>query len=239
MRPINIYLLDDDPVFQGAMRQALGEYLDARGTAFTLKTFLRGEDMLKSLAGEETLDLLISDIDLGREGLSGLETARRVRQQRPECAIIYLTAYLEFATEIYETAPLYFILKEEYCQRIAPAMELFFARQGRGKETISLTVSREQVAVPLAALRYCERVGRKTRVVLEDREYLVTDTIVELMGRLPGDRFAICHKGYLVGLRFVRSCQRYQASLTSGETIPVSRSRYEAFREAFAAYLSR
>ena len=230
---IRIYLLDDDPVFLRAVQRALDAKL--AGRQYVLFTFGQGEPLLKEL---EAPDLLITDIDLGSTGLSGLEVARAVREGYPQCAIMFLTAYLSFATEIYEVGPLYFILKEEYEDRISKALELFFSRREGQQEHLSLSVGRERLAIPLQDIHYCERMGKKTRVVLSQGEILVNNTIDDLMSKLPETRFAICHKGYLVALSQVVSHSRNQAILRSGAVLPISRARQEEFRSAFSRFLS-
>ena len=229
---IRIYLLDDDPVFLRALQRVLEAQLQSR--EYDLFVFEQGEQLLSEL---ESPDLFIADIDLGAPGMSGLEVARRVRQDHPHCEILFLTAFLSYATEIYEVEPLYFILKEEYESRIPKALQLYFSHHHR--EVLSLTVGREQLALPFGDIHYCERMGKKTRMVLTDRELMVGDTIDALMGKLPEDRFAVCHKGYLVALSQVASHTREEVTLRDGTVLPISRSRQEQFRENFSRFLSQ
>lgn len=237
-RPIEIYLLDDDPVFLRTFSRALEQFLSRQSHPFHLSAFTDGSTLLTQAGSARQLDLLISDIDLNTEATSGLMVAQQLRRRFPDCSIIYLTAFLEFATEIYDTRPLYFILKEEYMHRIPAAMQIFFRDYTARQDILSVTSGRDRCVLRLRDLIYCERVGRKTNLVCTDRQLLVPDPISELMDKLPANRFIICHQGYIVGLAYVESYRRYLISLSTGRELPISRARYDAFQKAFAAYLA-
>lgn len=234
---LEIYLLDDDPVFLQTFSQTLEDYLQQQGCIFQLHAFTDGKELLVRAVERRQADLLIADIALGSRETNGLDVASKMRCWFPGCSIIYLTAFLEFATEIYDTRPLYFILKEEYQQRIPLAMKLFFQDYAAKQETLTVTTGRTQTVIQLQDLIYCEHIGRKTNLVCTGQELLVPDTIANLMNRLPQRRFVICHKGYIVGLQYVKSYCRYVVTLNTGQELPISRSRYEAFRAAFLRYL--
>lgn len=51
---------------------------------------------------------------------------------------------------------------------------------------------------------------------------------------LPQDMFVQCHRSYLVNKVAVRSLRRYEATLSSGERIPVSKQRYRDVADALA-----
>lgn len=235
---MEIYLLDDDPVFLQTFSHALTAFLQKRSEQFQLHSFADGEALLAQAASADRIDLLITDICLGSDTITGLGVANQLRRRFPACSIIFLTAFLEYATEIYDTRPLYFILKEEYQQRIPAAMELFFRDQAEKQDSITVSTGRTKAVVRLQDLIYCERVGRKTKLVSTDRQLFTSDTIDAFAARLPQNRFIVCHKGYIVNFSYVVSYRRYAATLSSGQELPISRARYDAFRAAFANHLA-
>ena len=237
---LTIYILDDDPVILEAVGREVQAYLDGMPEyEAQISRFSSGGELLRHLAHAGSLDLLLTDIDLGSQDTSGIAVARQVRQRFPQCGIVYLTAFLSYATEIYETRPLYFILKEEYRQRIPRAMELFFQDYQSKKDTLTVVSGREQQVLELSEIRYLEHVDRKTEIVLRDRRVAVGGSIPELMEQLPERRFCICHRGYIVNLGEVQSFRRYEITLNGGERIPISRARFEPFQRAFSEYLMK
>lgn len=235
---IEIYLLDDDPVFLQTYSRGLNEYLQKRSELFQIHSFTNGEALLAQAAAAERIDLLIVDICLGADTITGLGVASQLRSRFPDCSIIYLTAYLEYATEIYETRPLYFIIKEEFQKRLPVAMELFFQQQLEKQTSIIVSTGRTEAVVRLHDLIYCEHIGRKTKLVCTDRQILVPDSIDELASKLPANRFIVCHKGYIVNFNYVVTYRRHIAVLSTGQELPISRARYDAFRAAYANQLA-
>lgn len=236
---IEIYLLDDDPVFLQTFSTALKAYLRKRPDDYRFHTYTDGELLISQVKESQRVDLLIADICLNTDTISGIRVAELVRAENPTCGIIYLTNYLEYATEIYNTRPLYFILKEEYQLRIPTAMEMFFLDREEDRDTLAMVSGHTQSVIHLRDLLYCEHVGRRTKLVCIGSELFVSDKIEELSCKLPQKQFVVCHKGYIVNLNYVQSYQRYTARLSTGQELPISRSRYEAFRAAFANFVGK
>ncbi len=232
---LNVFLVDDDPIFLNTIHRALTDHLSACPYSCNIRPFSSGQALLDAL--DVPVDLLIADIDLGREPISGLDVARQYRNLHPEGRIIFLTSFLEYATDIYESQPMYFILKSEYLRRIPQAMDLFFRSLEADMATVTLTSGREQVALRVRDLIYGERVGRKTRLVCTDRELLVTPNLTSLMELLPQSQFFILHQGFLVNLSYIKSFLRYEALLKTGQIIPISRARYDGLSAAFGRFL--
>lgn len=237
---LTIYILDDDPVILEAVGREAQTYLDAMPEYDAqISRFQSGTELLRHLDHANNLDLLLTDIDLGERESSGIAVARQVRSKFPQCGIVYLTAFLSYATEIYETRPLYFILKEEYRQRIPRAMELFFQDYNSRRDTLTVLSGRERQVLELSEIRYLEHIDRKTEIVMRDRRVAVGDSIPELMEQLPESRFCICHRGYIVNLGEVQSFRRYEITLSNGQCIPISRARFAPFQRAFSEYLMK
>lgn len=230
---LKIYILDDDPVILGGFTDALTAYLakmpqyDVQITRFT-----GGRELLQHLSHAKSLDLLLTDIDLGRS-LSGIDIARQVRAKFPLCAIIYLTAYPDYVTEIFETRPLYFIRKDQYRQRIPMAMDLFFQQYGQSRAALTVVCGREKRVLPLEDIRYLQHTERRTLIHTCTETLDVKDSIPKLIEQLPEDRFVWCHRSYVVALDQVKQFQRFELQLLSGEVLPISRAKYNDFLRAF------
>ena len=65
-----------------------------------------------------TPDIAIVDIQM--DEMSGIELAKRINTVLPQCAIIFATSYLSFATDVYETEHAYFILKVNLTGALRP-----------------------------------------------------------------------------------------------------------------------
>ena len=107
-----VLLCDDEEM----VRDALGELLQAKGFRALLAS--GGAEALQ-LAARNDFDVLVTDVGLA--DMSGLELARRVRQLRPDCPVLFASGRREILPA--ELADAAFILKpfgiEELCEAIA------------------------------------------------------------------------------------------------------------------------
>lgn len=106
-------------------------------------------------------------------GMDGIELAKRLNALVPGCAVIFLTAYLSYAPDVYETRHVYFVLKRELDRRIGSALRAALAETA-APASLQLATAHGYRNVPVTDVLFLERILRKTRVVLTDGEELVT-----------------------------------------------------------------
>lgn len=85
--PVRVLLVEDEPIVMITHTSELAK----RG--FSVLTASTGEDAVKTVAEDPSIDLVLMDIDLG-DGINGVEAARRVLEHR-QVPIVFLTAHAE------------------------------------------------------------------------------------------------------------------------------------------------
>ncbi len=86
--PVRVMIVEDEPTFQELVQLVLS--LDPRFQVVCTKA--SGEEALEVLA-ETSPDLVLLDFRL--TGIDGLETAKRIKEQRPDVKIAMVTAHSE------------------------------------------------------------------------------------------------------------------------------------------------
>jgi two-component system cell cycle sensor histidine kinase/response regulator CckA len=81
----HILVVEDDPVLGEGIREAL----ERRG--FKITTFNSAEQALAKFPDGTGIDMLVTDIVLGR--MSGWDLARRLQEERPELAVVFTSGY--------------------------------------------------------------------------------------------------------------------------------------------------
>lgn len=113
-------------------------------------------------------DLILLDIRM--QWKDGIALAGQINQASPRCQIIFLTGYIDYATMVYETRHLYFVLKPQMDPMLPRAMDkaLAFLRV----EAPGLLVS-PQFKIPFHKILYLEKDQHDTQVHTEIRDFKV------------------------------------------------------------------
>ena len=109
---MRVICVDDEPlVLQDVLEQcrSIPEVKEADG-------FLCGEQALEWLADHEA-DVALLDIDM--PGMDGIELAIRIRKMKPETAVIFLTAYSEYAVQAFSLHASGYLLKPVDREKLA------------------------------------------------------------------------------------------------------------------------
>lgn len=203
---------------------------------FSIKTYCNTEALLSD-AEAALLDVLFLDIQLGNE--NGLEAAKKVNALLPQVQIIYTTAFLAYAVDIYETKYAYFLVKPASDEKLKSAL----ARAGQrlmsgsqGRVTLPLHGKTTETFI-LSDILYCERRGRETAVITKQGLAFTKLRIGEIEELLPPNQFVRPHNSFLVNLSCVREIKHTMATLEGGVAVPVSNLRRKAFIDALTKYL--
>lgn len=68
-------------------------------------------------------DLLLLDIDLGKEGEKGMELARRIRQKDERVSILFITGLPEYMNQGYDVQALHFLVKPVERERMTEVLD--------------------------------------------------------------------------------------------------------------------
>ena len=177
-------------------------------------------------------DLVFMDIDL--DGDSGISLAQKINSWNPGTQIIYISAYLKYASEVYETEHVYFIDKAHMEDYLDKALEKAMKRVEEYKQQF-LFFSKRQVQYSILQndIIYMERIIRKTEIHTTQGIYDTTERLPVLMEQL-SPAFALCHRSFLVNFRRVKSLSREELTMSDETVIPIGRSYYENAKKTFA-----
>lgn len=181
-------------------------------------------------------DIVLMDILLGGE--NGIELAKKHFPRDSGVAVIFVTGYLEYCTDVYETEHVYFLPKPVQNDKLRRA--LIKALRARDEAPCTFTVRTDGVLRRIDVREvYCvESFYRKLRIRMLDEVFECYGSIAGLPQEVLS-RMIHCHKSFLVNPEHVRTMDRQTFLLTNGHTIPISRNRYAMSREAFLAHCSR
>lgn len=235
-------VVDDDPLGRARLRDLMSEVplLELIGEAADAQTAVRVVEELKP-------DVVFLDIEM--PGGSGLEVARRIGHL---CAVVFTTAYSQYAVTAFELSAVDYLLKPFGAERFREAAERALAslaregsesRAGRLKsaidpgDTFTRVFVRERDAIlPISVDRIIriEAEGDYVMIHTRERSYLVRLRMQDLEDRL-GDRFLRVHRAHLVNMDQVSRFEpqgdtRLAVVMNDGTRILASRARSRELR---------
>lgn len=228
----NVALCDDNPAFLAQVRQYLDHQL--QGTPHRISAFSDPQALLKAAADRP---FLLAVLDVQMPGQDGIAVARQLTALCPTCQIVFLTAYLSYAQDVYDAEHIAFVLKGEMEQRLPRVLERV-RRRLEQQERPTLVVSQGGAAtlVPQRQICWLERRVRLTRVHCDGFDLATPEKLEQLMQRLDPLLFCQCHKSYAICWRYTRQYAARAILLQNGVQVPVSRRFAAPVHSSFLRY---
>lgn len=181
------------------------------------------------------LDILVIDIDLGNS--NGIDLAKKVKSHFPLIKIIFITGFINYAENIFEADPTYFIVKPIKEDKLVDALNKTINAINEDKpDIISISSKGAITNINLKNLKYIESFKRQIIIHESTDEIKLYFKLKEIEKILPS-HFVRCHQSYIVNMNKVKYLNTGSFSLYDGESIPISQSRYNKTKESFINYL--
>jgi two-component system LytT family response regulator len=224
-------IADDEPAARRGVVQLLAAFPD-----FAVAGECRnGAEVLAAL-DTSTPDVVF--LDIAMPGIDGFEVIRRRTTERMP-AVVFLTAFDQFAIRAFETEALDYLVKPVSEARFAATIKRLRKRLqtnvGPTRDaTIVVTTSRGATVLHLSEVDWIEAAGNYSQLWVGTRSYFLRESLQLLEERAQQHGFVRAHRSALVRLDGVRELRRTRtgalfARLESGVRVPISRRRVTAF----------
>lgn len=208
------------------------------GTNLQISAFNTGEDLLDAHA-HIRFDIIFLDINL--PGLSGMDTARRIRAFDRDAAIVFLTSHPEHALEAFSVRAFHYLLKPLSFGMLTEVMEDFRILYDKTSKYLILHCNGTYLKRYLHEIAYLEVQSRHVHFHMKNGEIIVMKepfhTYENIL--LTNPDFVKCHRSYIVSLPQVSSFRYDEITMENGDSIPLSRTFVKNFREKFSKYMKK
>jgi two-component system LytT family response regulator len=245
---IRAVIVDDEEL----ARQLLREYLNLAGGVEVIAECANGFEAVKAIA-ERKPDLVFLDVQMPK--LDGFEVLELIDSS---VAVIYVTAYDQYAMRAFDAHAVDYLLKPFSVDRFKKALERAKQRLGepvpatprisatelsaaarapeQKLERIVVKDGAKVHIIPLEKLDYVEAQDDYVALRSEKKNYLKQQTISSVESQLDPKKFVRIHRSYIVNLERIARIEPYTkdsrvAVLTDGTQLPVSRSGHARLKE--------
>lgn len=210
---MKVLIVDDEPLARERLQRLLGRVRPD----CECRSADSGEAALVELARFEA-DLILLDVRM--PGMGGLALAARLAEQEQPPAVVFCTAYDEYALDALRHQAVAYLLKPvrevELAQALTHAGRVNRAQVAAlreepagGRRQVSSQGHRGLETLPVAEIRCLVAEQKYVTAYAADRELLLPDSLKDLEQEF-GDRFLRVHRNALVALAYVRRLVRDQ-----------------------------
>ncbi len=245
--PLRILIVDDEAPARMRLRDLLGD-IAAECPNELVGLAANGLEALR-LIEAAPVDVVLADIRM--PVMDGVELARHVARATPRPAVIFTTAYDQYAVSAFELAAVDYLLKPVRAERLADALrkvpqksppedERLAAIPNNGRQHFSVSERGRILLVPVADVRYLRAELKYVTATTVEREYLLDESLVQIEQEFP-ERFLRIHRNCLVACDAVTGVERVGEQdgearweiLLKGlpERLPISRRQWSTVRQ--------
>jgi len=226
---IRCVIIDDEPIARDIIR----DYILKINELEIIAEFNKPTEAIAFL-NENRTDLLFLDISMPE--IDGIHFAKSLSNPP---AIIFTTAYREFAANGFELQAVDYLVKPIPFDRFLKAVNHYLKLHSKSVEMttseiqekpedefIILKDSKKMHKVYLSDIKYIESDGDYIRFYLQNRKIMVRGSLTSMEVTLPTALFLRIHNSYIINLKKVNAVTLYSVEI-EGTELPISRSHKE------------
>lgn len=180
-----------------------------------VKTFTNPVEALNWL-NENTIDLLFLDINM--RDVNGIEFMESLSNPP---AVIYTTAYSEYAVKSYELNAIDYLLKPVKLSRFIQAVQKLTPQEKKVNEELFFKDGNEFIKLNTAQIIYIESDGNYLEIHTPNNKSVIRKTLKEIKTILPPDHFIQVHRSFVINTKKVMKVEANRITLENNQTIPL------------------
>ena len=205
-----------------------------RGHVCQISAFPSGEALLFAYGEDRAYDILLLDVKM--KDLSGIDLARRIRQEDDRAEIIFLTSYFEFAGEGYDVDALHYLLKPVSGEKLMQVLDKAAERLAEQPPHVVIACEGSTIKLYESRILYVEAFLHYISIHTAEREYRIKENISSFEEKL-SNAFFRTHRSYLVSLRHITRISRTSVTLEGEIELPLARGKYDEINRAYILYM--
>lgn len=234
-----IYICDDQQEETTALQTCLTQAAAELPANCKINAYSSGEALMNAVEKGARPSLVILDVYM--EGMSGIETGRRLRALLPDLPLAFLTSSREFAVDAFELNALHYIVKPVTVETARALLARLPVLPGKSDRMLELPVQGETVQFSLTEISkiVSKRRGVEIHFLGRSAAWLPCQ-FQEVEARLSEEPdFLLLSRGCIVNLNNVQGIDVDICFLKTGEQLPVSRRERLNVQNRYSDFLFR
>ncbi len=201
MNSIRCLIVDDEPKAREVLDIYIQDYPE-----LTLVAKCKNAIEAINIMANQKIDLLFLDIEMPE--ISGLVLAKSLNK---DTAIIFTTAYRDYAVEGFDLRAVDYLLKPIRPERFKEAVEKYKPvkveepKKGDHAEHLFVRSDRKMLKIVLGEILYIESLSDYLKIHTMNDLVITRETLTNLSDKLPADIFMRIHRSFIVNIDHIKS----------------------------------
>ena len=229
---LKIAICDDEYIHRKNLLNMVQIALDSNNSGYSIFEFASGEELLASAK-----DFDIYFLDIRMDKMTGIETAKKIRQTNENAGIIFVTALQEYVFDAFDVRAFNYLLKPINEERLKDVLLSLLTHSKKRDHFIIAKTANESIKIFLKDIVYIEAQLRKMLIHTNVSVIEYYHKLYAIEKELDEHYFFRCHKSYIVNFKYIQSYDNSFITLCNSEKVYLSKHKYTDFAKAFMYYL--
>ncbi len=231
---IKIAILEDDDSARNTLISFLRRYSEEKNEEIAIDSYGGSFEFLEKY--HHDADLILFDIEM--PGLSGMDVAKKVRENDKHTIIVFVTNLAQYAIEGYSVNAFDFLLKPVNYSSFVLKLDRVFNEIHHHKDEAFITFTTKNGIMKLDVndISYVEVKNHDVIYHSLNNQYKVRSTMTKAAEELSSYHFELCNACYLVNLKYVSKIENNMVKVGE-DRLMISQSKRKSFLSAVAKYL--
>lgn len=237
MGTIRIGICDDETYFREELEKLISVYANEAEHDLEIRTYVYAKDLAEDILENKVwFHMLFLDVEM--EGMSGMDAAKKLREEGYEGIICFVTGKDQYALDAFSVDAIGYLQKPakypDVKRMVQKALVQIYYKQDEAeakKRYLEITTHNEKAMIDIRQILYVEKRRNQCVIHLEDTEIVCYETLKSLFERLDKRNFCFTHQGFIVNFDKIKEVKKDIICLGAGREIPVSRRYQNELRE--------
>lgn len=236
---LSIAVCDDESRAAAIISASVSGVFHDMDIDLSLETFLAPAELLERMA-VRAFDLIFLDISMPK--MDGIKLGKELQARGSTAAIVFVSSRTDLMIDTFAVEPFGFVRKNRFMDDLNDVITRFVEKRKKGGgDTVCFKDGQGTVSIDISRVKYVECERNAQILHFEDRGAIhkIYSRMETLEAELAKYGFIRIHKGYLVNSRYIGRFEATTLVLSTGEELPVGRSRRQEAMAAFMSYIGR
>lgn len=230
---LNIAICDDD----SKQRYTIESYFDKLNKSnIEWWSYDSAEKLYDTIKLKEmTFDIFILDVEMGN--MSGIELAKKIRENDKNAIIIFLTSYTAYALDVFEVVTFDFLIKPLTYEKFQEVINNTIEYMSLTKKTFSFEFKKDFYNIPYNNIVYIDKLGRKAFThTIDGKRYECNLNMKQVWERLNEKMFVSLCKSCIINVSKIKEIEKEKVKLEGNIELNVSREYRTALKKKHLDY---